>query len=223
MKFVVFEKGPEYLEREEIRKLFLYLEDRRILYSPRTGQTIASHMVLSKLDARGCLSEDACKSILEIRERIGETLTTLPEHSAGIGNLKGLRAVCRRALEHSGDFGFGLRFLDDERDPAEMRESPDYNELNGYGATMFAMTYLGVFRRQFGRNVNALANLFDLAVSSSLASTVKLDVPLKDLESEYFIAAERLVGPYMRQHGGFVGLYRGWFNRLCSEFDVDEL
>ena len=57
MRSVVFDERAEVQDREQIRRLFLSLEDRRILFSARTGHTIASHMVLKKLDASGCLSK----------------------------------------------------------------------------------------------------------------------------------------------------------------------
>jgi hypothetical protein len=87
-------------EQQLIRKLFSLLEDKRILYSPHTGHSVASHFVFGGLDRARCLSAHAKAAIHEIRQEIGRTIGSLPKCSSSISILKQMQATCRWALNN---------------------------------------------------------------------------------------------------------------------------
>ena len=87
-------------EREVIRRLVVYLEDRRVLYDSLW------------IENRG----HAYQSIIEIRQRLTSVISELGENSPAVSGLRVMRSECRRFLEHRGhadsmaasDFDLGL-------------------------------------------------------------------------------------------------------------------
>lgn len=77
-------------EREVIRKLILFLEDRRVLYNPFALE-----------DPR-----HAIMSIIEIRKYLTDTLKDLDEKSYLNHYLKAMRASCRKFLDKHPDDKF---------------------------------------------------------------------------------------------------------------------
>lgn len=75
-------KPPEP-ERERIRQLILFLEDRRALYNPYNMETV--HWV--------------DESVLKIREELTNTLQQLAEESEAAPSLRAMRAACRQYLD----------------------------------------------------------------------------------------------------------------------------
>src|SRR6266852_2983109 len=92
-------KLADETERTLVRKFIQFLENRRLLYSPATGHSVASHFVIQGLDRSPCLSLYATKSILTIREEIQKLVQVIPESSVGSKTLKRLAATCRWALD----------------------------------------------------------------------------------------------------------------------------
>ena len=75
--------NPPEPEREKIRKLIIYLEDRRALYNPYNMETM--HWV--------------DESVLKIREELTGSLQQLGEESKAAPSLRAMRAACRQYLD----------------------------------------------------------------------------------------------------------------------------
>ena len=78
-------------EREVIRKLIIFLEDRAVLFNPYQLE-----------DLRWVI-----KSISEIRQYLTETLQKLDETTPLIYYLKAMRASCRKFMNNTKDCKFG--------------------------------------------------------------------------------------------------------------------
>ena len=74
--------NPPKSERDTVRALLTFLEDRRVLYDP------------FHLEVR----DQVERSVLEIRQQCTETLAALPEGSPAIGAVRAIRGTCRRFL-----------------------------------------------------------------------------------------------------------------------------
>lgn len=70
-------------ERDEVRALLSFLEDRRVLYNP---------MYLE-------IESQVSQSVIEIRRRCTEALGKLSNDSAGTAHVRAIRAACRRFLD----------------------------------------------------------------------------------------------------------------------------
>ena len=192
-----------------IEKFILFLEDGRILHSPATGHSVASHFVVQGLDHGPCLSDPATKSILEIREEIRKLLEVTPEESDSLKILKCLEATCRWALDCA------------ERMHSDVvRQDPDYEDIWGYGALEYGMTFLGLFRRKMGRDIKKLAELHDITIEGPLQIMIEMTMPIRELNRQIFLDADKLVQPYMSRHSGFKNMNSGWFERLCDELHL---
>jgi hypothetical protein len=74
---------PPKSERESVRALLTFLEDRRVLYTPENLE------VVSEVE----------RSVQEIRRRCTEILTELPEQSPAALAIRMIRAACRSFLD----------------------------------------------------------------------------------------------------------------------------
>jgi hypothetical protein len=74
---------PPKSEREELRKLVAFLEDRRVLFR----------------ELRFEVPDEVIRSILGIRERLTEVIANLPEDSRAAEALRKMRSACRRFLD----------------------------------------------------------------------------------------------------------------------------
>ena len=79
------------LEREAVRSLLAYLEDRPVLFKPNYGNRRASK-----------------KSINEIRNRCSEALGKLDDKSPARAAILGPRAACRRFVDLLEEFQLAL-------------------------------------------------------------------------------------------------------------------
>ena len=78
-------------EREAVRSLLAYLEDRRILFKPNYGD------------------RDACvESMNEIRRQCTSALGQLDHNSSAHAAIRGLRAACRRFVDSREEFQLAL-------------------------------------------------------------------------------------------------------------------
>lgn len=77
---------PPEDERELVRSLIIFLEDRRALYYP----DYCEHFPW------------VTESILEIRKELTNTLQSAPENSNMVGPLQAMRAACRKYMDESG-------------------------------------------------------------------------------------------------------------------------
>ncbi|HOX84792.1 MAG TPA: hypothetical protein PKW76_16940 [bacterium] len=86
---------PPESERKIIRETFIFLEDRRALYSDFHFED----------------DRDVVKSICTIRSELTEALQRLSEESEAISSLKAMRAACREYLDNTKNYGrSGSRF-----------------------------------------------------------------------------------------------------------------
>jgi len=185
-----------------------FLEDRRILHSPAAGHSIASHFVLVGLDHGTCLSPHATASILEIREEIRKLLNELPQGSPIIRILKRLQATCRWALDSA-----------DRMHSDVVREDPDYEDIWGYGALDYGMTFIGLFRRKMARDIEKIASQHKIPIEGPLHRAIEMTRPIHELNRQIFQQADELVRPYMDRHAGFQNMESGWYERLCTELE----
>lgn len=75
--------NPSEPEREKIRKLIIFLENRRALYNPDNMETV----------------QWVDESVLKIREELTEGLQQLGEGSSAAPSLRAMRAACRQYLD----------------------------------------------------------------------------------------------------------------------------
>jgi hypothetical protein len=75
--------NPSKSEREIIKQLIVFLEDRRVLYAP------------FEIEVAPWIT----KSILKIREEITNKLQQLDTNSKAVGSLRAMRAACRDYLD----------------------------------------------------------------------------------------------------------------------------
>jgi len=75
--------NPPEPEREKIRQLIVFLEDRRALYNPYNMETVRW----------------VDESVLKIREELTERLQQLGEESKAAPSLRVMRAACRQYLD----------------------------------------------------------------------------------------------------------------------------
>jgi uncharacterized protein DUF6650 len=78
---------PSKPERIIVRSLFIFLEDRRALYTPFAFE----------------MEHQVTESVLQIRETLTQVIQQLPEKSEAISYLKAMRAACREYLDSSND------------------------------------------------------------------------------------------------------------------------
>ena len=76
-------------DRDAVRGLLTFLEDRRVLYVPQN------------LEVHG----DVERSVHEIRQRCTDALTAISERALARKHIQAMRAACRRFLEEPPKFG----------------------------------------------------------------------------------------------------------------------
>ena len=199
-------KPADETERTVVRKFILFLENRRVLHSPASGHSVASHFVIQGLDRSPCLSPRATESILTMREEIQKLLGVVPERSPGSKTLKRLAATCRWALDCADRMAFDV-----------VRHDSDYEDVWACGTLEYGITFLGLFRRKMGRDIKELAALYDIPIEGPLQKMIKMTTPVRELDRQIFEEADSLVRPYMIRHSGFKNMKSAWFERLCKE------
>ncbi|WP_127091134.1 DUF6650 family protein [Aquabacter cavernae] len=133
---------PPTLERDVVRRLVTFLEDRRVLYVPYCLE------IPSEVEA----------SVLLIREELTRTLQSLPEASPAAATARALRAACRKFLDEPrpdfrnicGQYGRWTDRIGDEQ------------------AGFFVA--LGELRASFGIHVGTLAIAYGIDVEEELAA-----------------------------------------------------
>jgi hypothetical protein len=130
---------PPAADRDTVRSFLTFLEDRRVLFNP-------FHLEVEY---------QVKQSILEIRAQCTKAIGTLPDGSAAIAPLRGIRAACRR-------------FLDEPLPSNRHFHQRDF--LGPEGPEFF--TALGEFRAAVGAHVAGLAVLYKIELEQELASIV---------------------------------------------------
>ena len=77
--------SPPESDREIVRKLITFFEDRRALYNPYNRETPMW----------------VIESVLEIRKKLTDTLETLDENSDISPHLRAMRAACRKFMDET--------------------------------------------------------------------------------------------------------------------------
>jgi hypothetical protein len=80
--------NPPKSDREIVRELITFFEDRRALYNPYDMET----------------SMWVVESVLEIRKKLTDTLEKIDENSDITPHLRAMRAACRKFMDESGKF-----------------------------------------------------------------------------------------------------------------------
>jgi hypothetical protein len=194
-------------ERDVIRRLADFLEDRRILYDPATGHSVAAHFVYVAIrDSHAiCLAPAAKGSIQDIRRRIGVAIGELSPSTPGVDLLKRMQATCRWALDVA------------ERPQIEtVRSDPDNAMRGDFGPNELGMTFLGLFRKKFGHDLRLLTDTYEIDVRGPLKDILELDAPYNPA---VLADAGRLLQRYQQKHWGFQDMDEGWYEKLCEELE----
>lgn len=141
---------PPALDRDEVKKLLAFLEDRRALFNPMPME-VEDHVI---------------SSLHSIRSECTKTVGQLSDASQGQKHVRAIGAACRR-------------FMDDPYpkfdDLTERRRHPRLEEQHSYGhmrhgtdpAAFF--TALGELRAFVGTQIASLAALYEIEVEGDLA------------------------------------------------------
>ena len=140
--FGVSWKPPE-TDRDIVRKLVIFFEDRRALYNPYDMET--PHWVID--------------SVLEIRRKLTETLTSIDQDSDIAPYLRAMRAACRKFM--------------DEVEHKKRGRYPHY----GFGDIF---TALGEMRAIFGVHIAQLCVKYGVDIEGELSSIL----PIQDDEKK---------------------------------------
>lgn len=134
--------NPPEPERETVRKLIYFLEDRRALYVPYCLE----------------IPEQVERSVLEIRSELTAALQSLPTNSNAIPPIRAMRAACRKYLtEPSPDFPHFDRGMGRHR----------YDRHDGSPGFFVA---LGELRATFGTSIATLSAEYGVDLEEELAS-----------------------------------------------------
>jgi len=134
---------PTEPERDIVRKLLAFLEDRRALY----------------VDYCLEIEDLVTQSVLQIREELTRTIQALPDDSKVAGPVRAMRAACRRFLtEPHPDF----------RNLAHHGYRP-WDRMDMEGSPGFFVA-LGELRATFGAQIAALAFVYEIDIEPELAS-----------------------------------------------------
>lgn len=135
---------PPASERDEIRKLVVFLEDRRALFDPYNVEAVA-------------LVE---YSVQEIRAELTKVLQTIGENSRASEPLRTMRAACQRYLSRASAF----------RDEPYWHRRPRYQAGPGFdeAGDDFIMA-LGELRGVFGACLGQIVSSYEVGVHGQLA------------------------------------------------------
>jgi hypothetical protein len=140
-------------ERETVRKLIVFLEDRRALFNPPPAE----------------VEDCVVASVQSIREECTKAIATLPEASHAVASIRAIRAACRRFLDDPyptfSDIAaqmYGPRFR-------EAFDAHQYRLRIGTEPAGF-FTALGEMRAFVGQQIALLATAYEIDVEGDLAS-----------------------------------------------------
>ncbi len=131
---------PSPSERDELRKLVVFLEDRRALFDP---YNIEAAVLVER-------------SVQEIRAELTKVLQTIGESSRAGEPLRTMRAACQRYLSHASVFRDEPYW---HRRPRYHGGGPGFDE----GDDDFIMA-LGELRGVFGTCVGQIASVYEIEV-----------------------------------------------------------
>ncbi len=139
---------PTKAERDIVRELLAFLEDRRALY----------------VDYCLEIEDQVAQSVLQIRDELTKALQALPDGSKSAGPIRAMRAACRKFLtEPHPDFRNLMRHGYGPRHHMDMEGSPGF------------FVALGELRATFGSQIAALAYAHSIDVEPELAAILPAD------------------------------------------------
>ena len=139
---------PTKPERDIVRELLAFLEDRRVLY----------------VDYCLEIEREVTHSVTQIREELTKALQALPDNSKSAGPIRAMRAACRKFLtEPHPDFRNLVRHGYGPRHDTDMEGSPGF------------FVALGELRATFGSQIAALAYAHSIDVEPELAAILPAD------------------------------------------------
>jgi hypothetical protein len=77
------------------------------------------------------------------------------------------------------------------------------------------MTFLGLFRKKMAKDIQTLAQEYQVPIEGPLQQTIELLQPLENLSKHVFEQADALLQPYMTKHRGFKNMGPDWYEELC--------
>jgi hypothetical protein len=121
--------NPPVAERDAVRGLLTFLEDRRVLFNP------------TQLEVEWQVTD----SIQQVREQCSKAIVALPDSSPAILPIRGIRAACRRFLDeprsHFPHVGF-IRHRDREGDhPGFFTALGEFRATVGAHVSTLAISY----------------------------------------------------------------------------------
>ncbi len=134
-------KDPPVQERDIVKSLFTFLEDRRVLTNERQSLDHPMRIIRSVLDIRARLTSDL--------ERIHQE--RLDEKSVLAQSLKAMRAACRKFLDKNSDIDERMKFGQDHL----LRQ-------------MIFLTDLGELRGTCGLQIAYIAAIYRVDISDEL-------------------------------------------------------
>jgi hypothetical protein len=141
--------SPPASDRDTVRRLLAFLEDRRALFNPMPAE-VEDHVIAS---------------LHSIREECARTVGTLSDKAPGSVHLRAIAAACRRFLDEPyptfDDIMDGRRYPYSERDE-------HYGRMRRGTSPAEFFTALGELRAFTGTQVALLAALYDIEVHGEL-------------------------------------------------------
>lgn len=139
---------PTEPERDTVRKLLMFLEDRRALYIDHCLE----------------IEDQVAQSVLQIREELTKTLQALPDDSIAVDSVRAMRAACRKFLtEPHPEFRNLARHA-----------FPPWERMDREGGPGFFVA-LGQLRAIFGAQIATLAFAYEIDIEPELASILPAD------------------------------------------------
>ena len=128
---------PPELDSDVVRNLITFLEDRRVLYNPYELE-----------DSRWVI-----RSVLEIRQRLTDTINMLDDNPHICPHLRAMRAACRKFLDETKRLGGPGRWFHDP----------------------WGFITLGELRGVFGLHIAQLCVMYGIDVEGELGTIVPVE------------------------------------------------
>lgn len=141
---------PAPSEREELRKLIVFLEDRRALFDPYNVEAT----ILVRY------------SVQEIRMELTKVLQALDEDSRAADPLRIMRGACQRYLTRAQNF---------RDEPPWYRDRPPRGFLRGLDESEDFILALGELRGAVGAELSKIVTQYDVSVHGELAGLLPHD------------------------------------------------
>jgi hypothetical protein len=136
---------PTESERNVIRTLLTFLEDRRVLYLPNYLE------ILSQVE----------ESVVRIREELTKTLQALPEKSEAVGPIRTMRSACRKYLTEP--------YTEFPNLPEGRMHHMERHRYQKHEATPGYFLALGELRSVFGVNIAMLSSSYGIDLEEDIA------------------------------------------------------